>query len=76
MQNPRINQPPKPAVEEDMKTRKLSVKPSSKDWSDLVNFVSGDLDNMAEGCEIKEQMSRILNSIRSVIIENENNNPR
>jgi hypothetical protein len=44
--------------------RRVSVRLSEKDWCDLVNFVQGDLDNMPEDDEIKEQMSRILDTIR------------
>lgn len=44
--------------------RRVSVRLPEKDWRDLINFVVGDLHNMDEGDEVREQMERILQEIR------------
>lgn len=45
------------------KTEKLAVSLTAKDWSDLVNFLIGDLHCMEEGDPVKEQMRRICHEI-------------
>lgn len=45
-------------------TSKISITLPCKDWKDLINFVNGDLANMAEDDPNRKQMDRILNQIR------------
>lgn len=48
--------------------RRVSVRLSEKDWSDLVHFMVGDLHNMETGCPIKAQMERICDCNRKAIV--------
>lgn len=43
---------------------RASVRLKVSDWFDLINFVIGDLANMPEDDENKQQMTRILDAIR------------
>lgn len=51
--------------------KKIAVKLSLKDWKDLWNFVNGDLANMPEGDEIKEQMEGVCREIQNAILTSE-----
>lgn len=46
--------------------KKVTVKLTEKDWSDLIHFITGDLHNM-EDSEVKDQMKRIQDEIRLAI---------
>lgn len=44
---------------------KLSISLSEQDWSDLANFVAGDLANMDEACPVAAQMRGIVEMINT-----------
>jgi hypothetical protein len=46
---------------------RVTVQLSEKDWSDVINFIGGDLGNMPEGDEVKVQMNRVCDVIRQRI---------
>ena len=56
---------------EKFRERRVAVKLTPADWSDLINFLTGDIHNMDEGCPIKEQMRRIMDTIRREALSNE-----
>lgn len=45
-------------------SKPIAVKLPAKDWSDLVNFIGGDLANMPENDPVRVQMDRICEVIR------------
>jgi hypothetical protein len=49
----------------------VSVKLGAADWNDLINFVGGDLANMAYNDVSRIQMERILSIIREACIKQE-----
>lgn len=44
---------------------RVTVRLSYYDWTELVNFIEGDIANMDEGCPVAKQMLRICETIRN-----------
>lgn len=49
-------------------SKKIAVKLSEKDWSELINFVTGDLHNMPSDDPIATHMNEVLDEIRKAIV--------
>lgn len=48
---------------------RVSVRLKASDWNELINFVNGDLPNMASDEPVRQHIERILDAIRVAIVK-------